>query len=145
MTEFSSSSISIDAPLNEVATLISDIPSYPTWSTSIKSVEVLTRDDGGRVLSAKLAIEAGPLKDRVTLEYDWSESPAKISFSMLDADLLTAMEGAYTLSAIDAESTKVTYELHVDLSMPIPAIMRKNTEKATIESVLKQLKSHIES
>lgn len=145
MTDLSSSSISIDAPLSDVAAVLSDIASYPTWSTSIKSVEVLTKDEIGRASTAKLAIDAGPLKDRVTLEYDWSESPAKISFSMLDADLLTAMEGAYIVSATDADSTEVTYELHVDVSMPIPAIMRKNAEKATIETALRQLKTHIES
>ena len=145
MTEFSSSSLSIDAPLDEVAAVLSDITSYPSWSSSIKSVEVLTQDDSGRASTAKLAIDAGPLKDRVVLEYDWSVAPAKISFAMLDADLLTAMEGAYILSATDAETTDVTYELHVDVSMPIPSIMRKNAEKATIETALKQLKTHIES
>jgi carbon monoxide dehydrogenase subunit G len=144
MSELSSGSISIDAPLAEVSTVLSDVATYSAWSSSIKSVEVLTTDSGGRASTAKLAIDAGPLKDRVTLEYDWSAAPAKISFSMVDADLLTAMEGAYTLSDVDGDTTEVTYELHVDVSMPIPAIMRKNAEKATIETALKQLKAHIE-
>lgn len=145
MAELSSSSTSIDAPLSKVAAVLSDISSYPAWSTSIKSVDVLTKDEAGRATTAKLAIDAGPLKDRVTLEYDWSGAPDKISFSLMDADLLTAMEGSYLLTAVDEGRTDVRYELHVDLSMPIPAIMRKSAEKATIETALKQLKSHIES
>ncbi|MBC7464153.1 MAG: SRPBCC family protein [Actinobacteria bacterium] len=145
MSELSSSSISIEAPLSEVLAVLTDIAAYPTWSSSIKSVEVLTKDETGRTSTAKLAIDAGPLKDRVTLEYDWSGAPARISFSMVDADLLTAMEGAYIVSTVDEDTTQVTYELHVDVSMPIPSIMRKNAEKATIETALKQLKTHLEA
>jgi len=145
MSELSSSSISIDAPISEVLAALTDISSYPAWSSSIKSVEVLTNDESGRVSTAKLAIDAGPMRDRVTLEYDWSGAPARIGFSMVDADLLTAMEGAYLVSATDEDTTEVTYELHVDVSMPIPSIMRKNAEKATIETALKQLKSHLEA
>ncbi|MEI9907466.1 MAG: SRPBCC family protein [Actinomycetota bacterium] len=145
MTDMTSSSISIDAPHEKVEELLFDIAAYPTWSSSIKSVEVLERDSENRVTSAKLLIDAGMMKDRVSLDYDWSSAPKNLSFSMTDADLLTAMEGAYKISEVDEDTTEVTYQLHVDISMPIPAIMRQKAEKATIDAALQQLKTRAEA
>jgi hypothetical protein len=85
------------------------------------------------------------MKDRPTLDYDWSQAPNKLSFSLDEADLLTSMDGVYTISAIDEDTTEVTYELGVDLSMPVPAMMRQKAEKATIDAALAQLKSYLEA
>ena len=125
--------------------LLFDISAYPAWSSSIKSVEVLERDSENRVTSAKLLIDAGMMKDRVSLDYDWSLAPKSLSFSMTDADLLTAMEGSYKISFVDEDTTEVTYQLHVDISMPIPAMMRQKAEKATIDAALQQLKTRAEA
>lgn len=144
MADFSTGKISIEAPLAIVAAALFDIAQYPTWSSAIKSVNVTSVDDKGRPLAATLSIDAGMMKDRVSLAYDWSQAPGRLSFSLTDADLLTAMDGAYVISAEDEDTTDVTYELHVDLSMPIPSIMRKNAEKATIEMALSQLKTFAE-
>jgi hypothetical protein len=84
------------------------------------------------------------MKDRPTLDYDWSEAPSKLRFSLEDADLLTGMDGMYSIKSIDEDTTEVTYELEVSLSMPIPAMMRQKAEKATIDAALSQLKTHLE-
>jgi hypothetical protein len=55
------------------------------------------------------------------------------------------MDGIYTISSIDEDTTEVMYELEVSLSMPIPAMMRQKAEKATIDAALAQLKSHLEA
>ena len=144
MSDNSAGSISIDAPLAAVTAILFDIESYPTWSTSIKSVEVLSKDEQGRTVSAKLSIDAGMMRDRVSLDYDWSMAPGKLSFSLSDADLLTCMDGAYIVEAEDSDTTKVTYELAVSLSMPIPAMMRTKAEKTTIDQALSQLKAFAE-
>jgi hypothetical protein len=68
-----------------------------------------------------------------------------LSFSLDDADLLTGMDGAYIIKSIDDESTEVTYELTVSLSMPIPAMMRQKAEKTTIDQALAQLKATLEA
>ena len=121
------------------------LENYPKWSSSIKSVEVVNRDDQGRATKVKMTIDAGMMKDRVILDYDWSEAPARLSFSLDDADLLTGMDGAYIIKSIDEESTEVTYELTVSLSMPIPAMMRQKAEKTTIDQALAQLKATLEA
>ena len=145
MAQFSKSVITIDAPIAAVQKLLFELDKYPEWSTQIKSSEALDRDDQGRVTKVKMSIDAGMMKDRLTLDYDWSQAPSKLSFSLEDADLLTGMDGIYSISSIDEDTTQVTYELEVSLSMPIPAMMRQKAEKATIDAALAQIKSHLEA
>ena len=144
MSELSTSTISIDAPLESVRAILFDLAGYPSWSTAIKSAEVKQSDDQGRATSVKVSIDAGMMKDRVLLNYDWSQAPERLEFSLEEADLLTAMNGAYITKALDADTTSVTYELGVEVSMPIPAMMRTKAEKATIDQALAQLKAHAE-
>jgi Cu/Ag efflux protein CusF len=83
------------------------------------------------------------MKDRVVLDYDWSAEPAILSFTMDEADLLTQMDGTYTLKAIDADSTQVTYELEVAVSLPVPAMMITKAQQQTIDAALKELGEHL--
>jgi hypothetical protein len=145
MTDLSKSLISIDAPIEEVQKALFELDKYPEWSTQIKSAEALARDDQGRITKVKMSIDAGMMKDRPVLDYDWSQAPSKLSFSLDEADLLTSMDGVYTISAIDEDTTEVSYELEVSLSMPVPAMMRQKAEKATIDAALAQLKSYLEA
>jgi len=145
MTDLSKSLISIDAPIADVQKVLFELDKYPEWSAQIKSAEALARDDQGRITKVKMSIDAGMMKDRPVLDYDWSQAPNKLSFSLDEADLLTSMDGVYTITAIDEDTTEVSYELEVALSMPVPAVMRQKAEKATIDAALAQLKSHLEA
>ncbi len=144
MSDISKNSVTIEAPLSEVSAVLSDLANYPSWSTAIKSVEVQEKDSAGRATKAKISIDAGVMKDRVILDYDWSSAPLEITFSLDDADLLTEMTGAYKLKDNGDDTTTVVYELTVALSMPVPAMMRKKAELATIDLALKQLKTKLE-
>ena len=140
----SSSTIIIEADLATVSATLFEIEKYPEWSGAIKKVEVLERDEQTRVVKAKIVIDAGALKDSVTLTYDWSQAPERLEFNLDDANMLTKMDGAYILKSIDSDTTSVTYELEVGISMPLPAMMIRKQEKTTIDQALAQLKSHLE-
>jgi ribosome-associated toxin RatA of RatAB toxin-antitoxin module len=143
MSQKSTSTVVIDAPLADVQAALFSIESYPEWLTSIKKVDVIERDSQNRVTKAKLSIDAGMMKDRVVLDYDWSAAPASLSFTMDEADLLTQMDGTYTLKALDADSTQVTYELEIAVSMPVPAMMITKGQQQTIDAALKELGEHL--
>ena len=144
MSESSTSTVEVTAPLEEVAAKLSAIAGYPEWLSSIKKVEVTESDADGRATKADVSIDAGVMKDRATLSYDWSKAPQEISFSLDDADLMTAMDGKYTLKAVDGDTTLVTYELGVELSLPVPRMMISKTEKTTIDQALKELQAQFE-
>jgi ribosome-associated toxin RatA of RatAB toxin-antitoxin module len=143
MSDKSVSTVIIDAPLADVQAALFAIDTYPEWLTSIKKVDVIERDADNRIIKAKLAIDAGMMKDRVTLDYDWSAAPATLTFSMDEADLLTQMDGTYSLKAIGADSTQVTYELTVAVSLPVPAMMITKAQQQTIDAALKELAEHL--
>ena len=143
MSQKSTSTVVIDAPLADVQAALFSIESYPEWLTSIKKVDVIERDSQNRITKAKLSIDAGMMKDRVVLDYDWSAEPASLSFTMDEADLLTQMDGTYTLKALDADSTQVTYELEIAVSMPVPAMMITKGQQQTIDAALKELGEHL--
>ena len=140
----SKNSVIIEAPISAITDLLADVEKYPTWSTGIKSVVIEERDGSGRPVKATSAIDAGVMKDKVTLSYEWSKFPSEISFTLDDADLLTGMDGKIAISGSDDE-VKVDYELVVSLSLPVPSFMREKTELATIDLFLKQLKEKAES
>lgn len=144
MSDYSSGTVEIEAPLAEVAAKLFNIEGYPEWLSSIKKVAVTERDDQGRAMKADVSVDAGVMKDRATLLYDWSAAPAEVTFSLDEADMMTAMNGKYILKALDAETTSVSYELGVELSMPVPRMMIAKTEKSTIDSALADLKSQFE-
>jgi len=144
MSSVSTSTVSITASADEVRAVLFDIASYPIWSTSFKSVTVLESDGQGRPTQVSMSVDAGALKDKPTLNYDWSAYPDRLDFSLEDADLLTQMSGAYIVKD-NGDETEVTFELTVALSMPVPDIMRTKAEKSTIDLALKQLKEKLEN
>jgi uncharacterized membrane protein len=143
MSNPTSSTISISASAGDVRAVLFDIANFPTWSTSFKSVTVLASNGEGRPTQAKLSVDAGALKDKPTLNFDWSAYPERVDYSLEDADLLTDMSGAYIVKD-NGDETEVTIELTVALSMPVPDVMRTKAEKATIDLTLKQLKEKLE-
>jgi uncharacterized membrane protein len=144
MSDISRNSIEIDAPAKEVASVLFDLANHPSWSTSTKKVSIIESDSQNHPTKAEISIEAGVLRDKVLLEYDWSKAPGEVSFSLNDAELLTEMTGSFTIKDNGDDSTKVTYELTVGLSIPVPAMMRNKQELATINQTLKELKEKVE-
>ncbi|MFM8632383.1 MAG: SRPBCC family protein [Candidatus Nanopelagicus sp.] len=144
MSNPTTSTVTISASADDVRAVLFDIANFPTWSTSFKSVTVLASNGDGRVTQAKFSVDAGALKDKPTLNFDWSGYPDRLDYSLEDADLLTDMSGAYIVKD-NGDETEVTFELTVALSMPVPDVMRTKAEKATIDLTLKQLKEKLEN
>jgi len=144
MSSATTSTVSITASADEVRAVIFDLASYPSWSTSFKSVTVLESDGQGRPTQVSMSVDAGALKDKPTLNYDWSAYPDRLDFSLEDAHLLTQMSGGLIVKD-NGDETEVTFELTVALSMPVPDIMRTKAEKSTIDLALKQLKEKLEN
>ncbi len=144
MSEETESTIRIEATVADVVAVVSDLTKYPEWSTSIKRVEVLESDSEGRPVKVIMMVDAGPMRDSVTLQYDWSLAPAQLSWTLLEAEMLTAMDGTYTISEADEDSTDVSYRLAVDVAMPMLAMLKRKAEKAVVDVSLKELKKRVE-
>lgn len=143
MADATTSSISIAADPQRVMAVISDFEAYPKWAEQMKTVEVLAADADGRAERVRFTMDAGPIKDSYTLDYDWSPDGMAVSWNLVKGQMQKAQNGSYVLAA-DGEGTVVTYSLAVDLSIPMIGMLRRKAEKVIIDTALKGLKRQVE-
>lgn len=143
MADRTSSTITIDASAPEIMAVIADFPAYPGWAEGITAAEVLTTAEDGRAEQVRMTLEAGPIKDTYVLAYDWIADDA-VHWNLAEAGtMLTGMTGAYRFAPA-AESTEVTYELAVDVRIPMIGMVKRKAEKRIIETALNGLKRRVE-
>ena len=142
MADQTTSSIGISASPAQVMTVIADFASYPTWATGVKEAEVIAVADDGRADRVRFVLDASPIKDEYTLAYTW-DGDARVTWRLVRARMLRSMEGAYTLRS-RAGSTEVTYELEVDLTIPMIGMLKRKAERVVIDAALKGLKQQVE-
>jgi uncharacterized membrane protein len=143
MADQASSTITIDAPADQVLAVISDIEAYPQWTGQIKSAEVLDTDAQGRPKQARFVMDAGVLKDEYVLEYDWNDSG--VDWHLVGrSSVQKSQVGSYAL-ADRGGTTEVTYQLAVDISMPMMGMFKRKAEKMIMDSALKELKKRVEA
>jgi ribosome-associated toxin RatA of RatAB toxin-antitoxin module len=143
MADQTTSSIVVDAAPAAVMRVIADFDSYPAWAKGVTSATVLEWSDEGRARQVEFVLDATPIRDEYVLDYDWDDD-AKVTWTLVKAKLLKSMEGAYILEPASG-GTEVTYQLSVDLSIPMIGLMKRKAEKVIIDTALKGLKQRVES
>jgi hypothetical protein len=144
MADRTRSSILVAAPARDVMAVIADFTAYPEWTGAVKEATVLaTSAEHGRPERVRFRLDAGPIKDDYTLAYEWDDDQ-EVRWSLVEARLLSAMDGSYTLREQPDGSTEVTYALSVDIKLPLLGRMKRNGEKIIIETALNGLKRRVE-
>ncbi|MEU5419134.1 SRPBCC family protein [Streptomyces sp. NPDC001407] len=145
MAEHTSSSITIEATPAEVMAVIADFDRYAEWTGEVKQAEVLAKDEQGRAAQVRLVLDAGAIKDDHTLAYTW---PAEnvVSWSLVKSQMLRQLDGSYSLEPeAGGRHTKVTYQLTVDVKIPMLGMIKRKAEKVIIDRALDGLKQRVES
>ena len=144
MAETTTQTIYIDADPDTVMDVIADIGSYPDWVSEYKATEVLETDDQGFPVRARLTLDAMPLKDTMVVRYQWPPGRRECRWTLESSSVLKSQEGAYLL-APKGSGTEVTYELAVDLNIPMIGMLKRKAEKRIIDAALKDLKKRVEA
>ncbi|MFD7610265.1 SRPBCC family protein [Streptomyces sp. NPDC059828] len=145
MAEHTSSSITIDAAPADVMGVIADFARYPEWTGEVKETEVLEKDDQGRAVRVRLVLDAGAIKDDHTLAYTWTGAN-QVSWTLVKSQMLRELDGSYTLAPVDGgKRTEVTYQLTVDVKIPMLGMIKRKAEKVIIDRALAGLKKRVES
>ncbi len=147
MADRTESSIDIAATPGEVLDVIADFESYPHWATEVKKVSVLTEEGDGWADQVQFTLDAGAIKDTYVLDYQWDvteDGTGVVSWSLVEATVLKAMNGSYTLAAQGDTGTTVTYRLAVDVKIPMLGMLKRKAEKIIIDTALKELKKRVE-
>lgn len=142
MADQTTASIVIEAEPAQVMAVIADFDSYPAWAKGVKSTEVLSAQDDGRADQVAFVLDAAPIRDEYTLRYRW-DADRQVTWSLVTAKMLKAMEGAYLLRPT-AGATEVTYQLSVDLAIPMIGMLKRKGERVVIDTALKGLKRRVE-
>ena len=144
MADKTAQTIYIDADPSTVMDVIADIGSYPDWIAEYQQTEVLEIDADGYPKTARLVLDASVLKDTMVFAYVWPADHSSVTWSLVSSSLLKALDGAYRLSP-KGSGTDVTYELSVDLMIPMIGLLKRKAERRLIDSALKDLKKRVET
>lgn len=123
--------------------VIADFAAYPQWTAAVRSAEVIQRDDAGRPSRVRFSLDAGMIKDSYVLGYEW-DGDREVRWDLAEpGSVISAMAGGYYL-ADQPGGTEVTYELSVDVRVPLLGMLKRKAEKIIIETALKGLKARVE-
>ena len=144
MTERAVESISVAADPGTVFAVAVDLEDYPEWVGDLKSVVVTERDKNGRPLVATFRAAAFGRSSTYTLRYDYQEAPTVLSWVMVEGDLTSKLDGSYRFEPADG-GTLVTYQLEVELRVPIPGFVKQRAAQRIQGTALRELKARAES
>jgi len=146
MADRTESRIHVDASPESVLAVIADFESYPEWTGSVKSAEVIEADENGWAYQVRFHLDAGAIRDTYTLAYEWEiedDGSGVMSWYLVEGTVLRAMDGSYTLTS-NTGGCLVDYELSVDLRVPILGVLRRKAEKVIVDTALNELKKRVE-
>jgi len=146
MADTSTQSIVIDAPPDRVAAVIADFARYPEWVEAMKSIEIIEEYEDGYASQVRFTIDAGPLVDEYTLRYEYAEDLSRVEWRLVSPSKMQKEQiGSYDIEANGDGTSKVTYTLSVELTIPMLGMLRRKAEKRIMDTALRDLKRRVES
>ncbi|GAB2928316.1 SRPBCC family protein [Streptomyces mayteni] len=145
MAEHTRSSITIEATPAEVMAVIADFGRYPEWTGEVQEAEILASGEDGRAEQVRLLLDAGAIKDEHTLAYEYPDEH-EVRWSLVKSRMLRALDGSYrVLPVAGGKHSEVTYQLTVDVKIPMLGSIKRKAEKVIIDRALAGLKKRVES
>ena len=128
--------------------VIVDYDRYPEWATNVKEVEIQRMDEDGRAGLVSYRAAAMGRSAAYVLEYFYGTNPLRVSWRLAQGDLVRRLDGRYLLTPLDPDATgprtEVTYELEVDVSMPMSGFLRRRAESRILRTALEDLRMWVE-
>jgi ribosome-associated toxin RatA of RatAB toxin-antitoxin module len=135
--------ITVDASPQRVYDVVTDFEHYDAWVSDLKRIDVHSRDADGRALEVEFRAAAFGRSTTYTLRYDYSHAPAQLSWRQVEGDLTETLNGRYSFEA-DGDATRVTYDLEVELLVPIPTFIKSRAAYRIQTQALRELKAQAE-
>jgi hypothetical protein len=141
--EESTQSITIGADPADIMAVIADFPNYPLWAGAVKEADVVEAGPDGRARRVAFQLDAGIVRDRYELAYVWSDDTL-VEWDLVSGQMMRAQHGSYTLRPDGPGRTYVTYQLSVDLIIPMLGLLKRKAERMVMDQALKELKKRVE-
>ena len=143
MPDHGSDSITVKADPATIMGVIADFPSYPEWAGPVKKIEVLEEGADGRAKRAHFHVEVMGLSDNYINEYTW-DGNRRVDWTMVEGKSQKSQVGSYELTAV-GDTTEVTYDLTVEIAIPVPGLIRRRLQSKIVDTALKDLKKRCEA
>jgi ribosome-associated toxin RatA of RatAB toxin-antitoxin module len=140
MATSDSREVVIEASPEEILDVIADVESTPTWSPQYQTAEILEAYDNGRPRRVKMKIKTAGISDEQVVDYTWADD--SVSWTLVSAGQLKAQDASYTLTP-DGDKTKVTFDITIDLSIPLPGFVLKRVMKGAMETATDGLRKQV--
>ena len=144
MAETATETITIAAPHDQVWEIATDLERYPEWAHDVKDVVITSRDDAGRPHQVEFRTSALGRSTHYTLEYDYSQAPDALAWTMVKGDIQRSIEGAYRFTPTADGGTQVQYDLRIELVVPLPGFVKRRAERRILNAI-KELKAFAEA
>ncbi len=143
MPDHANESITIKADPAKIMAVIADFPAYPQWAGPVKRIEVLDPGSDGRAKQVRFHVEVMGLADSYINEYEW-DGDDKVDWTMVEGKSLKSQHGRYQLTPAGSGTT-VTYDLDVEVGVPLPGLIRRRMQGKIVDTALKDLKKRCEA
>jgi hypothetical protein len=130
----------IDATPDEIMDVLFDLESLTEWSSFHKKVEILERDADGHPSRSRQTVKIVGVSDEQVLDYSVHDDG--VVWTLESSKQQRAQEGRYTLTP-DGDSTRVRFDLTVDLSAPVPGFLVKRGAKGLMETATDGLRKRV--
>lgn len=130
----------IEATPDEIMDVLFDIETLPEWSSVHQKVEVLERDDQGHPLKSRQVVKLVGFTEEQELAY--TVHGDGVGWSLIKAKQQKAQNGRYTLTPA-GDSTRVRFDLTVELSMPVPGFFVRQGTKVLMDMATKGLRKRV--
>ncbi len=144
MPDHANESMTIKADPAKIMAVIADFPSYPQWAGPVKQIDVLEQGAGGRAKSVRFHVEIMGLSDLYTNEYTWN-GDRRVDWTMSQGRSQKSQVGWYELAPAADGATTVTYDLTVEIGIPVPGLIRRRIQSKIVDTALQDLKKRCEA
>jgi ribosome-associated toxin RatA of RatAB toxin-antitoxin module len=140
-------SADIDAPLDRVWAIVSDVEAWPQWQATLSAVDVEERDAEGRPSLCEVIFDAKVQTIR-TVERVRYEPPLSLAFSQ-ESGSLKSLHGSWRLEDLGEERTRATYQLEVEpggfLNMLVKGAVEERLREVLVTRLPGELKARAEA
>jgi ribosome-associated toxin RatA of RatAB toxin-antitoxin module len=135
----------VDASPARCFEVVADLEKYPEWVPDLKEVHVLERDDQQRPVVVAFRAAAFGRSTSYTLVYDYSKAPEQFGWVQRSGDLTDRLDGFYRFTEAPGGGTEITYQLIIELRVPLPGFIKRRAEGNILHAAIRDLKARVES
>ena len=133
--------ITVNAPIETVWDVISDVQKYPEFLKEVKSIKV-DRVEGNR---KTVTYEVTVVK---TIQYTLvltEDKPRKVTWTMTKGQMMSKNDGSWELAADGPNRTDVTYTVDIKFGLLVPSTISNMLTEVNLPKMLDAYKGRAES